>query len=660
MRTLKIPRMSLYLTLLAIGLQVLSSTATADVRLPHIFGDHMVLQQGRPIPVWGWAEAGEKVTVTIEGNTASVAADAEGRWMVKLPALKAGGPCELTVKGNNTITCTDVLIGEVWICSGQSNMEWPVSQTNNAEQEIANADLPQIRHFDVANTTAFTRQRDCNGAWSVCSPQTVPGYTAVGFYFGRYLHKQLNVPIGLVNTSWGGTVAEAWTRAEALSTLPDFAGTLEQIEKVAKDPEKVTREYQKQLADWNASVEKADKGSGSAGLKWAEPSLDISDWKDMELPQLWETVIGDIDGVIWFRKTFKAPESWQGKELVVELGAIDDEDVTFLNGKKIGETTGEGSYNKPRQYKVAADIVRTGDNVVAVRAYDYLLNGGFSGKSDQMKVYPVGQPEKAVSLAGAWKYKIALDLATLPPRPRPPISLENPNSPTVLYNAMIAPLVPYGIRGAIWYQGESNADRAQQYQVLFPTMIRNWRSDWGQGDFPFIFVQLANFMKVREDPSDSSWARLREAQLMTLSLPNTGMAVIIDIGQADDIHPRNKQDVGKRLALWALANIYGKTVVYSGPLFKYMDIVGNQAVIHFDHVGAGLVAKDGPLKGFAIAGKDGRFVWADARIEGDALIVSSDKVAQPAAVRYAWADNPVCNLYNKDGLPASPFRTDAP
>ena len=644
------------IALSVITIALLANASSADVTLPKIFADHMVLQQGRPIPVWGWAEPGENVTVSINNNTASAAACAEGKWLVNLPALKAPGPYTFVLKGNNTISYADVLVGEVWICSGQSNMEWPASRTNNAEKEIPKANYPQIRHFKMAKKTAFTPQTDCEGSWTVCSPQTAPDFTAVGFYFGTYLHKQLNVPVGLINTSWGGTVAEAWTKADALITHPDFADVIDEIKKVAEDAPKILAEYQKKTAEWNDIIAKADDKSGAS--EWAEAAIDTSDWKQMALPQHWETVIGDIDGVIWFRKSFTAPESWKGKELVVELGAIDDDDITFLNGRKIGENSGDGSYARLRQYKTQPDVVRIGQNVIAVRVYDYLLNGGFAGRPEQMKVYPAAQPENAISLAGTWSYKISLNLANLPPKPRLPMSLDNPNSPTVLYNAMIAPLIPYAIQGAIWYQGESNADRSFQYRTLFPLMIRNWRCDWRQGDFPFIFVQLANFMKVRQFPSDSSWAKLREAQTMTLSLPNTGMATIIDIGEADDIHPQNKQDVGKRLALWALANTYDKKVIYNGPMFNYMEIIGSDAILHFDHVGTGLVAKDGDLKGFAIAGKDKKFVWADARIEGDTVIVSSKEVPAPAAVRYAWADNPTCNLYNKESLPASPFRTD--
>ena len=381
----------------------------------------------------------------------------------------------------------------------------------------------------------------------------------------------------------------------------------------------------------------------------------------MQLPKLWdEPELANFDGLVWFRKQVDVPESWAGKELTLELGPIDDMDATWLNGTKVGGLETPGHYRTNRKYKVSSTVVKAGRNVIAVRVLDTSGGGGIYGRPKQMKLKPVGASDKeAISLAGPWRYKKGFDLQSMPPQPKPPTRVNHANAPTALYNAMIAPLIPYGIRGAIWYQGESNASRAYQYRRLFPAMIKCWRQDWGQGDFPFVFVQLANFMAVNPEPAESAWAELREAQSMTLALPNTGMAVIIDIGQAKDIHPKNKQDVGRRLALWPLAKTYAKQLVYSGPLYKSMNVEGNKVVLHFDDVGGGLIARGGgPFKGFAIAGADRKFVWADAKIDGNTVVVSSDGVAEPVAVRYAWADNPVCNLYNKEGLPASPFRTD--
>ena len=498
---------------LCVVLLLLSTGAIfADVKLPAVIGDNMVLQRGKASHIWGWADPNEQITVSVSWRTMSweVTTDKEGKWSFEMSPPKTTGPHEMTLRSKNTITIKNILVGEVWVCSGQSNMQWSVRASANADQEIAGADYPKIRLFTVKRKVANEPQTNCEGSWTMCSPETVPGFSAVGYFFGRELHKELDVPIGLIHTSWGGTPAESWTRRGALEAVPDCLPILERFdEAMAKYPE-AKKKYDEDVIKWKKAAEKA---------------------------------------------------------------------------KAEGE--------KP------------------------------------------------------------------PGRPRAPFGPGNPHSPAGLYNAMIAPLIPYSIAGAIWYQGESNAGRAYQYRKLFPAMITNWRQDWGQGNFAFLFVQLANFMAVEPEPVDSAWAELREAQLMTLALPNTGMAVIIDIGEASDIHPKNKQDVGKRLALWALARTYGKTPVYSGPIYKSMKTEGNKTILEFEHVGGGLVGRGGePLKGFAVAGADRKFAWADAKIEGDTVVVSSDKVSEPAAVRYGWANNPVCNLYNKEGLPASPFRTD--
>jgi len=500
------------LVLCVVLLLVNTGAIFADVKLPAVIGDNMVLQRGKAAHIWGWAEPNEQIMVSTSWRTMGwgVTANKDGRWSFEMSPPKTAGPHEMTIGDTNTVTIKNILVGEVWVCSGQSNMQWSVRQSANAEQEIAAADYPDIRLFTVQQMVAEQPQSDCVGDWQLCSPQTVPGFSAVAYCFGRELHKELNVPIGLIHTSWGGTPAEAWTSKDVLESDVDFEPILKRYSDViAKYPEAKSK-YEQKLKEWE---------------------------------------------------------------------------------KAVAEAKAEGE--KP------------------------------------------------------------------PRRPYPPRGPRHKNNPSGLYNAMIAPLIPYGIGGAIWYQGESNAVRAYQYRKLFGGMIKNWRNDWGQGDFPFLFVQLANFMAVNPEPSESAWAELREAQLMTLALPKTGMAVIIDIGEANDIHPKNKQDVGKRLALWALARSYGKKLEYCGPIYKSMRVDGSKIILHFDHVGGGLVAGgDGPLKGFAIAGADRKFVWAGAKIVGDTVVVSSDKVSEQVAVRYAWADNPVCNLYNKEGLPASPFRTD--
>jgi sialate O-acetylesterase len=468
-------------TLLAV---LLPTLASAEVKLPPLFGDHMVLQRNMRVPIWGTADPGESVTITTDARKVTVKADTSGNWQARIGPFPAGGPHTIIVSGvANTVTFNNVMYGEVWVASGQSNMEFPMAAVRNAEYEIKNATNTKIRLFNVAKAVKPEPTRELTGAWAECSPETVRGFSAVAYFFGRALYRRLQVPIGLIETAWGGTPAESWTARKWMENDPDLSPMLARI---------------------------------------------------------------------------PAP----------------------------GQTVKPNDPSKP--------------------AWD------------------------------AW-------------------------TPTGLYNGMIAPIVPYGIAGAIWYQGESNANRAYQYRKLFPAMIRCWREAWGQGDFPFIWVQLANFMKRQAEPGESAWAELREAQTMTLSLPNTGQAIAIDIGEADDIHPRNKQDVGIRLCLQAQRIRYGdKDVVASGPTYKSMTVSGNKAIITFTNVGGGLVAKDGlPLSGFAIAGADRKFHWAQARISGSTVIVSSDAVDNPVAVRYGWADNPACSLYNAAGLPAGPFRTDS-
>lgn len=634
-----------------VGLAV-SRAGAQDKPLVHpLFTDHMVLQRELPAPIWGWAAPGCEIKVSLAGKTASTKADDSGRWQAKLGPFPAGGPHSLRVAGPKTVVIQDVLIGDVWICSGQSNMEWGVAGSNNAQQEIAAANHPSVRLFTVPKSVSLRPQELVSGQWQICSPQTVAGFSAVGYFFGRDLNKALDVPIGLIHTSWGGTVAEAWTSAEALSTMDDFQPAVEQFRQMAAALEAGTDKFEEQLAKW---WRENDPGSAD-GLGWADPALKTADWKSMNLPTQWEQAgLPDYDGVVWFRKEFELPESAAGRDGTLSLGPIDDIDTTWVNGVRVG---GMNTWTDPRVYKVPGHVLKAGRNVVSVRVLDTGGGGGIYGQADQMRFEPSGGGNR-IPLAGVWQYKASTSLAQTKPVPQ---RLDNnPNVVTVLYNGMIAPLIPYGVKGAIWYQGESNAGRPLQYRTLLPTMIRDWRTRFGVGEFPFLVVQLANFMAVQQQPAEPGWAELREAQLLTsLKTPRCGLAVAIDIGEANDIHPRNKQDVGARLALAARGIAYGQSIEYSGPVFKSMEVAEGQARLRFEHIGGGLVAKgSGPLKGFAIAGADKRFVFAEAKIDGDTVVVSSPQVPQPVAVRYGWANNPVCNFYNQAGLPASPFRTD--
>ena len=657
-------KLFLFILVLCI-LPLLPSRAQAEVRVPSIIGDNMVVQQGRKARVWGTAQPGENVTVTFAGGTERTVADGQGHWQIFVGPRKAGGPFVLTIAGSNTLTFKNVLVGDVWICSGQSNMEFPLVNATGGAEAMAQANYPEIHLFTVQKNTAAAPLDDVKGHWVVATPEQVGQFSGVGYFFGRELYQRLKIPLGLIHTSWGGTPAEAWTSHEALASVPDLKPILDKYQKSLETLPQRRQDYERAVAEWEQKNLYADPGNKGEALGYADPALATADWARMNLPQFFETAGLVIDGAVWFRKEIDLPASWSEKDLTLNLTAIDDFDITYFNGTRVGATGNEtpNSYLVPRRYNVPGSLVRTGRNVIAVRVFDRAGEGGFGRGADLMSLGPVGAKEgEAISLAGPWSYKV--ELALDPKKPdygsRPELAgPTNQNSPSVLYNAMIAPLKPYAIRGVIWYQGESNANRAYQYRTLFPTMIRDWRTAWYQGEFPFYFVQLAGWRPAKSEPGDSDWAELREAQTMTLRSPQTGMAVIIDIGEANDIHPRNKLDVGKRLAAWALAETYHQKVESSGPLYDSFSVKDDKIRVKFKHVGGGLKTPDGgPPRGFAIAGADHKFVWAETSIKGDTVVVWSKDVARPVAVRYAWADNPVCSLYNRAGLPASPFRTD--
>ncbi len=630
------------------------SSLFADVRLPELVGDNMVLQQNTKLPLWGWAAPGERVTVSFNGQQLSAKAGKDGKWTVTLAPVPAGGPFEMTIKGNNTINLRNILVGEVWLASGQSNMEWFLSSTvDNHVQEIAAANYPQIRLIDVRNTVAFRPKAEMESdGWKICSPETAGNFSAVAYFFARDLHQRYKVPVGLITSEWGGTPAEAWTSGEALKAFPEFSKQVAEMENDKSDLTKRIQEYNTQREAWLKAFGNRDRGYLPGGKTWADADFDAAGWPRMQLPGLWERAGGlpDYDGVVWYRKEIDVPADAAGKPLTLHLAVIDDADTTFFNGVQVGNTD---SYNALRVYSVPAELVKAGRNVIAVRVVD---TGGGGGIHGDAKEFYADMGGRQLPLAGEWQYQSAVDTRTMP---RPPFTTALQNAPATLYNAMIAPLVPYAIKGVIWYQGESNAGRAYQYRTLFPAMIKDWRGRWGY-DFPFLFVQLANYMHDKDQPADYEWAELREAQAMALSLPNTGMAVTIDIGNPDDIHPRNKQDVGLRLAAAAHKVAYGEKGVHAGPTYQSMTVEGNKVRVKFANVGSGLVVKDkyGYVRGFAVAGADKKFVWARGYPDGNDLILYSDEVQTPVAVRYAWSNNPDGNVYNREGLPAVPFRTD--
>lgn len=637
-------------TLLVAALLMLSGTMYAKIVLPPIFSDNMVLQQQTDAPIWGQAKSGAtvKITTSWNGKTYETQADKEGKWKLSVSTPQAGGPYELTLTDGSKLSLKNVMIGEVWICSGQSNMEMPLDgwgKILNYQQEIATANHPNIRLLHAEHATSSKPESNITirgNGWQVCSPATIADFSATAYFFGRDIAENQHVPIGLIHTSWGGTIAEAWTGGKVLNEMPDFRKAIEEVQTLP-DPSILAAEYKKNAEAWKL---RSNKEYAAGKPARAAMTLNDSNWKTMTFPgDVDSQGLSNFDGIIWLRREVEIPASWTGKDVEVSLGQIDDIDETFWNGSEIGHTDG---YNLPRNYTVQGQKVKAGKQILAIRVTD---NSGACGMTGDLYLRSAGGEK--ISLAGDWKYQIADEIGA------PPVNKSNnPNIPTLLYNAMIHPLIPYSIQGAIWYQGESNAGRAYQYRELFPLLIENWRKDWGK-NFPFYFVQLANFQKKTSDPVESDWAELREAQTRTLTLTNTGMAVIIDKGDAADIHPKDKQAVGHRLALIARAKTYGENISYSGPLYRSYQVDGNKIVLSFDHSDGGLKSGDGkPLQGFAIAGRDHKFHWAKAEITGDKVVVSSPEVPFPVAVRYGWANNPDCNLYNNADLPASPFRTD--
>jgi sialate O-acetylesterase len=634
----------------------------ADVTLPALVSDGMVLQERAPVRVWGWAPDGEQVKVTLRGQSATAKAQG-GWWAVTLKPLEPGGPFEMTIAGQNTIVIRDVLVGEVWVCSGQSNMEFPLQRSAGAQADIDAPADTQLRMFTVGRQLADTPKLDvAAGSWESATPQARGRFSAVGYYFGQALRAARKVPIGLIHSSWGGTPAEAWTSRGALES---WGMPKEAFAALAPPSADARNAYERRVEAWKAAGRPRgdfdDPGVLESSKSWAMPDTDTRSWRSMSLPLAWERLAPDMefDGGVWYRKEVTVPAQWAGRGLELHLGAIDDIDTTYFNGVAVGATGVEvpNHWQVARRYRVPATAVRAGRAVIAVRVWDHGGEGGFMGPVNEMWLAPTNAaPAERLPLGGDWRFALE---RTRPSMPTPPGL--NQNMPSVLYNGMIAPLLPYTIKGATWYQGESNAGRAGQYRSLLSTMIGNWRSDWRVGDFPFLIVQLAPYMAIDAEPRESDWAALREAQAQVArEVKNGGLAVITDVGDEKDIHPTQKKPVGERLALAARKVAYKENVVASGPTLRSAAVSGNKVVVSLDNVGKGLEVRGDHLTGFAIAGKDEKFVNADAAVVGDRVVVSSAQVPAPAYVRFGWANYPVVNLWNKDGLPATPFRTDPP
>ena len=624
----------------------------AQLRLPALFADDMVLQQKKVNRVWGWADPGQLVQVDFLEKNYPAYADANGNWSVFLDAASAGKTGTMAVwAGETTFEFKNVAIGEVWICSGQSNMEWRMDMLKETyPQELKTARNENIRFMVVEKTLATSPQKDLpvSTKWTAVTPETVGACSAVAYWYAKQLQKELNVPIGLIVTAWGGTPAQSWTSFEGLHDFSRYTQNF--IDKI--HPLKL-EDMSRKLEEGRETFRRTMEAKADYMKQLVQPGFDDSQWKEMYLPKPWEAQgFPALDGIVAYRLSFNVDAADAGKEATLDMPAIDDIDSTYINGTFVGTMS---QWDALRKYKIPAGVLKEGKNLLVIKVRD---DQGGGGLSDGAVKFAVTTGSRTIELKGNARYDI---IAVLPDLTGGFGALQQ--QPAVLYNAMIAPLLPLSIQGAIWYQGESNADNkadAIEYNRLFPAMIRDWRQRWGQGEFPFLFVQLASFGAIQSQPADANWGYLREAQSATLSLPNTGMAVTTDIGNPFNIHPVQKQEVGERLAAEAMRVVYGKpNLLSTGPQFSSFKIKGNQIILDFKNTGKGLLTTVGPLKQFAIAGADKKFYWAEAVIVGRQIIVTCKQVPKPVAVRYAWANSPVdANLYNKEGFPASPFRTD--
>ncbi len=630
-------------------LLVLTIQISGQVKLPRLISNGMVLQRNADVKIWGWAEPGEEVNVLFLDATYRATANKDGEWFIMLSGLEAGGPYNMTIKASNTISIEDILIGEVWICSGQSQMDINMNRVRPIyEEEIKNAGNEQIRYFSVPAVFNFIEpQTDLpSGGWESISQENILNVSAIAYFFADELYKTYKVPVGMIRSSVGGSPAEAWISEDAIKRFPVHYDEAQKF-KDAEIIEQIRSEDKQRIDAWYTKLGNSDEGYKD--MPWISPEMDVSGWAEMQVPGYWaDGNLGLINGVVWFRKDIDIPEEIAGKSAMLNLGRIVDADSVFVNGIYVGSV---GYQYPPRRYFIPENILKKGKNTIVVRI---ISNGGRGGFVPD-KPYELVVEDKSIDLKGKWRYRLGAKMNPL--KGQTFIRWK----PVGLFNGMIAPLTNYTIKGVLWYQGESNTGRPLEYADLFSALIKNWREKWNRGNFPFLFVQLHNFMESQEYPTESNWALTRESQLKTLSLPNTAMAVAIDLGEWNDIHPLNKKDIAKRLVLAARKTAYNEQdVVSSGPIYQSMEIVKDSIIITFSETGSGLVAKDsGKLRYFAIAGKDKKFVWANAKIKGNKVIVWSEKVKNPLAVRYAWADNPDgANVYNKESLPASPFRTD--
>lgn len=619
----------------------------ANVHPASIFQSNMILQRDKPCTFWGTADSKEKISLTVNKLSYDCVADNLGNWKVVSSAQPAGGaPFQILIKGKNSIVLNNILFGDVWICGGQSNMQFHVSELAQKEADPAKDNNSNIRIFTAGVATNYVPQTAlASGEWKVASVETIQEFSAVSFFFGRYLQQHLNVPIGLISDNLGATAVETWMSTEAVHQFPQFDSFYNDYLLQKKSTKEVAADFEKIKSSWEKKYYlKNDSGFLQ---QWYLPATDVSDWKTTDVPGYWEDKgLTDFDGSVWYRREFDLPDTYKSGGFPINLGQVDDYNIAWVNGKRVGEMLGNLNYSS---YTAPDSILKPKKNVLVVRIFDA---GGKGGMYNQFW---------DGSWGGKWKFKPGLKIdAAKFVRPKV-VNADLFCSPSMLFNGCIAPLTNLSIKGAIWYQGESNAARAQEYKQLFPAFIQDWRKQFNQGDFPFFFVQLANYYPEQSQPTPSDWAELREAQAAALALPNTGMAVAIDLGEANDIHPKNKQDVGLRLGMAALNVAFNKDSIHLSPLYDHLQVQDDSIIIHFKNVANSLVTKDkyGYARGFSIAGKDSVFHWAKAYIKNNTVVVYNNEVAHPVAVRYAWANNPgALDLYNEQGLPVAPFRTD--
>ena len=640
-------------------------SAENRIKMPYFFGDNMVLQRQKPIKLWGTAIPKTAFTVTFAGEIKKIKVDAAGKWKVSFPAKEAGGPYEIKVISDSSFSFKNILIGDVWLCSGQSNMEWPVSKVFNAAYELKNADFPKIRSFTVSKEISTNPLDNApKASWQTSTPENTASFSAVAYFFAKEIQKTQHVPIGIIHTSWGGTNIEPWIGLKTLEQHPDFKEVAAKFVSEHKNNKSIELSQQQYLADtqaWMNTLQKID--SGFIG-KWHSLTYKPDNqWKTLIAPNYWENNgLPDFDGFVWLRKEVTIPKSMAGKPLILNLEILKDYDITYFNGTEIGR----GAWQPGRRiYTIPRELVREGKNLVAVCLENISGPGGFTSRDDSqlwLKELVLSDDPLVIPLSGEWLFKNTLKIGKYPVRPVDPSG--NRKKPSVIYNAMIAPFEDLGLKGFLWYQGEANAYDAVQYQKLLPLLISDWRTQFNQGELPFIITQLAGFGTLFQNPVESQWAELREAQAATLKIPKTGLAVSIDVGNPDDVHPVFKQQVGLRMAAEARRLCYGEPDLQTSPIYESMEVVEKTIHLTFRYARNGLQTKEGNLKGFSIAGDDGKFVWAKARIEGNKIIVWHDEITNPKKVRYAWTGSPVesngANLYNKEGFPASPFRTDSP